>query len=246
MCSPARWAARGQGSLASLELAAPDISIPPQRARSALPTRPLRSALRLVRNAVATTLAPQDSAGPGDTPRSPAPRASFCIFPLSPRLPPTHPGCSCPCRQRQPAAPSHEHCGAPRVCNAERRLRAARAGSAAGEGGRERGGKDARGGGGRAPLPLAPGLEGRRANQRVQEEPSPLRVAFIGLARAAQLSRTRTLGQVCKLRRRSAAHRWRKRGNSGPVREAGSHGASTAICLLRLQVPSCARLSAHC
>ncbi|MEJ1278130.1 hypothetical protein NN561_009049 [Cricetulus griseus] len=37
----------------------------------------------------------------------------------------THPGCTRPCRQRQPAAPSHEHCGAPRVCNAECRPRAA-------------------------------------------------------------------------------------------------------------------------
>lgn len=98
----------------------------------------------------------------------------------------THPGCTRPYRQRQSAAPSHEHCGAPRVCNAERRPRAARAGSAAGEGGRERGGRDARGGGGRAPLPLAPGLEGREANQRVQEEPSPPRDSFIGLARTAQ------------------------------------------------------------
>lgn len=47
--------------------------------------------------------------------------------------------------------------------------------------------------------------------------------------------------QVCKLGQKTAAHRWRKRGNSGPVRAAGSHGGSTAICLLRLQVPSCAR-----
>lgn len=182
----ARWPAHSQGSFHSFELEAPDIYIPPRGARSALPTRLLRSALRLVRKAVATTPAPPDSPGPGGKPARPHPEPPFVSPPL-PGCHPTHPGCTRPCRQRQPAAPSHEHCGAPRVCNAERRLRAARAGSAAGEGGRERGGRDARGGGGRAPLPLAPGLEGRRANQRVQEEPSPLRDAFIGLARATQL-----------------------------------------------------------
>lgn len=85
-------------------------------------------------------------------PGRPHPEPPF-VSPPIPGCPPTHPGCSCPCRQRQPAAPSHEHCGAPRVCNAERRLRAARAGSAVGEGGRERGWRDARGGGGARATP---------------------------------------------------------------------------------------------
>lgn len=179
------------------------------------------------------------------TPGRPHPEPPL-VSPPSTGLPPYSPGlhaslppeaARCPI-PRTLRRPPRVQCGAPPA-------RAARAGSAAGEGGRERGGRDARGGGGRAPLPLAPGLEGRRANQRVQEEPSPLRDAFIGLARAAQLSGTRPQGQVCKLGRRSAAHRWRKSEGSGPVLEAGSHGASTVICLLRLQVPSCARPSAH-
>lgn len=72
-------------------------------------------------------------------------------------------------RQRQPAAPSHEHCGAPRVCNAEPRQRAAGAGECE-EGARERGREgtreEARRGvtgrrGARAPLPLAPSASRR-------------------------------------------------------------------------------------
>lgn len=186
-CTLARPPAAREASPA-LNLAAPDVCIPPRRARGALPTCRLRSAIRSPRCSVAATPTPQDSPGPGGTPGHLLPETPFVLLPPpGPSLPSTHPGCKRPCRQRQSAAPSHEHCGAPRVCNAERRPRAARAGSAA-EGGRERGWRDApSGGGGRAPLPLAPGLEGREANQRVQEEPSPPRDSFIGLARTAQL-----------------------------------------------------------
>lgn len=106
-------------------------------------------------------------------------------------------------RQRQPAAPSHEHCGAPRVCNAEPRQRAAGAGDA----GRDRGRGEERGrerrqrrregatGGARATptraghsLPPAasrgqPDLAGRRTNQRARGGASPPRDALIGQAR---------------------------------------------------------------
>lgn len=56
------------------------------------------------------------------------------------------------------------------------------------EGASAAGGTRQAAGRGRAPLPLAPGPEGREANQRVQEEPSPPRDSFIGLARTAQLA----------------------------------------------------------
>lgn len=101
---------------------------------------------------------------------------SFCALPgnqplYSPRL---HADSG---RQRQPAAPSHEHCGAPRVCNAEPRQRAAGAAECE-EGARERGREgtreEARRGvtgrrGARAPLPLAPSASRRPPPQ----PPSP-------------------------------------------------------------------------
>lgn len=60
---------------------------------------------------------------------------SFCALPGSqPLLTPAARGFRPPAAA---AAPSHEHCGAPRVCNAEPRQRAAGAGSAR----RERGGE---------------------------------------------------------------------------------------------------------
>lgn len=148
-CTLARPPAAREASPA-LNLAAPDVCIPPRRARSALPTCRLRSAIHSPRSSVAATPTPQDSPGPGGTPGHLLPEPPFVLHPPPDRPPPpTHPGCTRPCRQRQPAAPSHEHCGAPLVCNAERRPRAARAGSAA-EGGRERGWRGAPGGGGGA------------------------------------------------------------------------------------------------
>lgn len=139
----ARWAARSQGSFASLELAAPDICIPPRRARSALPTGPLRSALRLVRNAVSTTPAPQDSPGPGGTPGHPHPEPPFVYpphrttLPYSPglhaSLPPEAARCPIPRTLRRPP---RVQCGAPpargpsRERSRRRRARAQREGRA--------------------------------------------------------------------------------------------------------------------
>lgn len=96
-------------------------------------------------------------------------------------------------RQRQPAAPSHEHCGAPGVCNAEPRQRAAGAGECeegASERAREekkegtrRGGTGRRGAratptrAGPSPPPAAatglPGLAGRGTNQRARGGAEP-------------------------------------------------------------------------
>lgn len=242
-CTLARPPAAREASPA-LNLAAPDVCIPPRRARGALPTCRLRSAIRSPRCSVAATPTPQDSPGPRGTPGHLLPEPPFVLLPPSRTVPPLHsPGLQaslpseaarCPI-PRTLRRPPRVQCGAPpaRGQSRERSRRRARA---------RLEGRAERRRGGRAPLPLAPGLEGREANQRVQEEPSPPRDSFIGLVRTAQLGGgIPPRSQVCKLGQKTAAHRWRKRGNSGPVRAAGSHGGSTAICLLRLQVPSCAR-----
>lgn len=169
----AGWATRSPGSFPSLELAAPDICIRPRRARGALPPD-LPAALSSLPTAELSgrDSRPAGQSQPGWHAPSPAPGASFCVptTPSPERPPPlkhtpphTHPGCTRPCCQRQPVAPSQEHCGGdPRVCTAERRLRAARAGSAEGEGGRERGGREARGGGDQGATPTRARPRGSR------------------------------------------------------------------------------------
>lgn len=131
-------------------------------------------------------------------------------------------------RQRQPAAPSHEHCGAPRVCNAEPRQRAARAGECEEgerEGGKEGGnaeGRDRAAGGARATptragLSLQPaaaarllGLAGRGTNQRARGEPISPQAS--SLARCAQ-SNSEGVGLSAKCanscrRELTAGRRW--------------------------------------
>lgn len=114
-------------------------------------------------------------------------------------------------RQRQPAAPSHEHCGAPRVCNAEPRQRAAEAGECgegAREGGRRRERRNAAGKGGgrrgaRAPLPLAPGT-------RLRLQPRPVSPASRAAGPISARGGSRALRGARSLARRS-------RPNSGRV-----------------------------
>lgn len=242
-CTLARPPAAREASPA-LNLAAPDVCIPPRRARGALPTCRLRSAIRSPRCSVAATPTPQDSPGPGGTPGHLLPETPFVLLPPpGPSLPSTHPGCKRPCRQRQSAAPSHEHCGAPpRVqCGAppargqsrERSRRRARA--------RLEGRAERRRGARATPTRARPrGSRGQSARAG-GAEPSAGLVHWPGAHRPTGGGGIPPRSQVCKLGQKTAAHRWRKRGNSGPVRAAGSHGGSTAICLLRLQVPSCAR-----
>lgn len=144
-------------------------------------------------NPPATELSSRDSdptgqSRPGWQARSPQPAPS-CVPPPPPTvLLPLTRAARVPAARGSPL-PHPTNTAAPLACamRSERRPRAARARSAA-EGGHERGGRDVRGGGGRAPLPLAPGLEGREANQRVQEEPSPPRDSSIGLALTALLA----------------------------------------------------------
>lgn len=194
---------------------------------------------------MATTPAPQGSPGPGGMPGSPTPRASFCISP-HPRLPPYSPGmlvslppeaARCPI-PRTLRRPPRVQCGAPPArgpCRERSRRRRARA-RLEGRAGRWGGARHSH----------------SRPASRVAGPISVCRRsrALCGMRSLAwpappNSPRPRPEAKSAKLRRRSAAHRWRKKGDSGPVRETGSHGASMAICLLRLQVPSCERSPAH-
>lgn len=91
---------------------------------------------------------------------------------------------------------------------------------------REKEGSSAAGGtrgaaGGGAPLPLAPGLEGREANQRVQEEPSPPRDSFIGLARTAQLVGDSALQPSLRTRAEDRSSQVAEKGGLGTCSGSG-------------------------
>lgn len=79
-CTLARPPAAREASPA-LNLAAPDVCSPPRRARSALPTCRLRSAIHSPRSSVAATPTPQDSPGPGGTPGHLLPEPPFVLHP---------------------------------------------------------------------------------------------------------------------------------------------------------------------
>lgn len=146
-CTLARPPAAREASPA-LNLAAPDVCIPPRRARSALPTCRLRSAIHSPRSSVAATPTPQDSPGPGGTPGHLLPEPPFVLLPPRTVPPPHSPGlhaslpseaARCPI-PRTLRRPPRVQCGAPpaRGQSRERSRRRARA-RLEGRAGRRRG-----------------------------------------------------------------------------------------------------------